>query len=813
MAYIGPDNYAPGGPYYVSPPAGESGGGYRGPNNGDITIINGRLMYFNGATGNWQSSPVGSGTPVNSGGGGGAGGVAGGAGAAAGGAGTAAGNAAGGAAGAAGAAAGGGTWGEIITAILSGLGLGAGSQSGSGTSQSSGTQTTTNTYGPDFDRVSDALWQEMYGSGGAAPSGGGAGPSMSTGPAPAPNETTGSGLNGFSGLSTSGRGRMYDEPTTGGGPYEISDPLRPAPETYGEPYTGSNQYGVGGAGGVYVGSFGGAAPSGGAGPTGGSLGGAVAERAPAYDTGGTSTSGGGYSAYMNYLNGLVQQGRAAGGAPEYFVPFTEDRFSPVGIQGAGAHEYQGANGRAIMTAQTIISDAMAGRPVTREQAASMFEQAGYDPNQYLPELEALGVFGSGGGATAGGGFQPSTEYTPPSSSAGFDPSQINAGPTNWSGVGDGNMPPGASNTGSYGVDGVGGGYTGSYGSPAPAPAASATGNPLSGLSAFRPEGALYRDVGPGGSGDGGGRDFGGIDYPARESEPPPPPSYGAPGPDPTIPPADGSKTPRDLTGLFNFSSLLGAPPPSTGTEPRMSILPSGGLLNALNGGAPRNTMVMPTRSPADSTPRPIGLGEGVPGTSGGPTSSGGGYGFPNGSNPFNSAGSYRPSNPGNGPYSWGAGGASGNRNAVGTDLYGYYGEMANPKTNLDPAFVNSLTQEGMLSARSGFADAREQMDRHVANTGNTAGYMAGRADLGRREAGAYGSMARQNTLALETERQRRREYGLQGLGGLYTGESGYNLGLLGIQAGLQRTPRSTTTTNNTSGRTTGNNRNFNVNWS
>ena len=245
----------------------------------------------------------------------------------------------------------------------------------------------------------------------------------------------------------------------------------------------------------------------------------------------------------------------------------------------------------------------------------------------------------------------------------------------------------------------------------------------------------------------------------------------------------------------------------------MPVLPSGGLINALNGGTNRTPFVMPTRPPADSTPHPVTPGIGhpeVPPVSPPPPSVGtpGGPSWPGGNlNPINAA---RPSNPGNGPYTWGSAGASGNRNAVGSDLYGYYGEMANPKTNLDPAFINALTQEGMMATRSGYADARSDLARRVANTGNDAGYMAARSELGRREAGAYGQQSRQNTLALEAERQRRREYGLQGLGGLYTGESGYNLGLLGLQAGLQRTPRSTTTTNTTSGRTTGTNRNYNI---
>lgn len=208
--------------------------------------------------------------------------------------------------------------------------------------------------------------------------------------------------------------------------------------------------------------------------------------------------------------------------------------------------------------------------------------------------------------------------------------------------------------------------------------------------------------------------------------------------------------------------------------------------------------------PPNSSPRILGAGEGVAGATGFQPASG------SPTTPPPSGGGQGPST---GMYGWGSGGASGNRRAVGGQLWTQFNQLADPNANLDPAYRAALTQEAMGATRSGYADARAQLGRFVADTGNSAGYTSGLAELGRRESNAYGQQARQNTIALETERQRRRELGLSGLQSLYGGENAYSLGLLGLQGANARIPRRTTTNTAQTGRTTGNSRNFNLSFS
>jgi hypothetical protein len=136
--------------------------------------------------------------------------------------------------------------------------------------------------------------------------------------------------------------------------------------------------------------------------------------------------------------------------------------------------------------------------------------------------------------------------------------------------------------------------------------------------------------------------------------------------------------------------------------------------------------------------------------------------------------------------------------------------IANP--DMDPRTRAAIQNEALLSARSGYADARGNIGRRAANVGNSAGMAAGYSELGRRAAGTYGQITRQNLIDFEKERQRRYETGLSGYQNLYGTEGQYNLGILGLQGMLQRTPRSTTVNTTNRGKTTGTSRNFNFSF-
>ncbi len=136
---------------------------------------------------------------------------------------------------------------------------------------------------------------------------------------------------------------------------------------------------------------------------------------------------------------------------------------------------------------------------------------------------------------------------------------------------------------------------------------------------------------------------------------------------------------------------------------------------------------------------------------------------------------------------WGKGGASGNRALSSGQLYGAFGGLMRSPGYSDVE-KNAMTQEGMNAARSQYAGAQGLLARRAAATGNTAGYAAGVSALGRSEADTYGRQARQNIIDFAKEKQRRRELGLQGMGGLYTGETNYLSGLMGQRAGLSSSP-------------------------
>ena len=136
---------------------------------------------------------------------------------------------------------------------------------------------------------------------------------------------------------------------------------------------------------------------------------------------------------------------------------------------------------------------------------------------------------------------------------------------------------------------------------------------------------------------------------------------------------------------------------------------------------------------------------------------------------------------------WGTGGASGNRQLTGQQLYNTFsGALQHPELPAD--VQNAMEQEGMNAARANFAGQSGQLARHVAATGNNAGYAAGLSQIGRNQAGALGQQARQNKIDEENLKRQRENWAAQGLGSLYTGESNYNQGILGGLANLLKMP-------------------------
>lgn len=136
---------------------------------------------------------------------------------------------------------------------------------------------------------------------------------------------------------------------------------------------------------------------------------------------------------------------------------------------------------------------------------------------------------------------------------------------------------------------------------------------------------------------------------------------------------------------------------------------------------------------------------------------------------------------------WNEGGASGNRQLSGGLLFDSYGNLMNSQGYSDTE-KGAIMQEGMNAARAQTAGAQGQIARRAAATGNTAGNAAGIAALSRTEGANLASQARQNTIDFAKEKQRRRELGLQGMGGLYTGESNYLTGLMGQRGQLAAAP-------------------------
>lgn len=598
-------------------------------------------------------------------------------------------------------------WGRAGAAILSGVNI----PIGSNDDESETNQDVTFQYGEDLPYLTQLLDYEMYGG-------------------PRPTAPAGGGGPG--------------EPTPGGGPFEIPDPRRPGQPP--PPAVPLDKEG---------GESGGTPPAPPPAPAG-----AIASPT-------SNATGGDYSAYVNYMNNLVDQGLAAGGAPEYFARYSASQFSPSGVQSQGLHEYQGANGRAIMTAQSIIDAALRGTPLTREQAASLFEQAGYDPNQYLPGLEAAGAFGGGAGpAATGGPFQVSNPYPPPAPVA-----------------------PGGPNE--YAVGGVYGGYRAPV---APSPVSPFAAPPagvdplLAGLAGARPE-ALYS------------RDPIEVAFPGIDAGTPPgttPAVPPVPGAEPPIPTAPGSKTPRDLTGLFGGVTLPPAtaapapiPPGWPGGPPGVMV---GGPLAPNQPARPPITQVGPQYpgGPPGQRPPPIVL----PGTPATPTTPG----SPPGSRPVINppvpgppvpppAGPPSPTD----PY---AGGSSGARTTFGARTYSELDRILRDP-GYDAATRSAMTIEGQNAARAATAGARGQIARRSAATGNSAGATAGLAELGRAEAGVLGQQARRNVMDQFAEAERQREWATQGVAQLYGTEGSFLANLFGTRAGLAGRVRGTSTRSRT----------------
>lgn len=115
-------------------------------------------------------------------------------------------------------------------------------------------------------------------------------------------------------------------------------------------------------------------------------------------------------------------------------------------------------------------------------------------------------------------------------------------------------------------------------------------------------------------------------------------------------------------------------------------------------------------------------------------------------------------------YSWGAGGAAGNRQeASGHAFYGLSDIANNP---ISQGTRNAMTQEALNAANAKTAGAGEQIQRGAAATGNQAGMAAAMAQLGRDRAGIGEQAGRENVIAQDTMATGRRMGALSGLSGL-----------------------------------------------
>lgn len=165
---------------------------------------------------------------------------------------------------------------------------------------------------------------------------------------------------------------------------------------------------------------------------------------------------------------------------------------------------------------------------------------------------------------------------------------------------------------------------------------------------------------------------------------------------------------------------------------------------------------------------------------------------------------YTPPNPSPFNNTWGTGGAGGNRQLAGQQVYGGWGQqLANP--GYDAATKNAIEQEGMNATRASFAGTQADIARRAISSGNSSGVAPALAMSGRQEASAFGQQARQNKILEAQEAQRQKETALGGMGDLYGGETGYMENLLAGRAAAAGKPIATYGNTTGTGRTSGGN--------
>ena len=119
-----------------------------------------------------------------------------------------------------------------------------------------------------------------------------------------------------------------------------------------------------------------------------------------------------------------------------------------------------------------------------------------------------------------------------------------------------------------------------------------------------------------------------------------------------------------------------------------------------------------------------------------------------------------------------SGGGGGSFSSQGGGLgAGYTGSLAAYQDMVNgggysPAEKAALVNEGMGSARTALDSAQAEMMRRQGINGNSAGLYGAIANLAGQRASTLGSQARQNTLAIANEAERRKEAGAAGLGNL-----------------------------------------------
>ena len=507
----------------------------------------------------------------------------------------------------------------------------------------------------------------------------------------------------------------------------------------------------------------GAPPAAGGGPSGGAEGGIRTASATSVPTMTPQQA-------ISYLNGLVDEARASGGATAYLPRYSTSNVSQNGIQSFGAHEFQG--NRQIYAAQQIVDAALRGQPLSEQTAANLFRSAGVDPNQYLPGLQQAGVLGASG-QQAPPPYAPPTPTVPPSyPPAGLPPPSGNGlAPitqeqfmsTQPGGQSQPVAPPPvpAGGLSSFAATQVAspldplrqvqtvdprGGTVGLMGTssppqyPTPPPPGSAPGTPITGPARGRPDGYTYptgheMPTDPvGGYPPYAGPRESWQTGPGFESRVPPPYAPGSEVQNPNLPPG----WPGGPPGIM----------PNNGIDPNSN--PRGPVIPA----DPRQPpIVIPPRPPVPGQP-PVGPPVEPPGPGGPPA------------------------------VDLYAGGASGARQLTGQGVYDQLARMLHDP-GYDQATRNAMATEGANAARATYAGAQGQIARRSAATGNSAGAVAGIAELGRAQAGTMGQQARQNQIDQFKESQRQREWATQGLGALYGGESSYLSNLFGQSGNLQ----------------------------